>query len=342
MTRDEIRSLIGGYATGSLSEAERKALFEAALGDQELFDELAREQALKEVLDGPGVKARLIGALAPRRQRAGWAGAWIWAAAGAFAVAVIAGIVLFERPREVQIAQVTAPPAAPEPPVPAPVVPPPVVSPPPVVPKGAAPDIPAPADKKTAPQPAQAEAAEADALKAEPPPAPAPAPAAPRQTNAPAAVGTLGGVPAGDLAGGGGGGGRGGGRGGAAAGGANRAVAQSFAALAAKPPRLAFDYRLTPEGVLRIEPASAGFLTVAVSDGAGSSTALFLNRPVAAGSVNEIMLPPDAVTAMVIFGPRSATGYGGFVGSPDPPSGTKVDPNPTPDSILTAIVLVKR
>jgi hypothetical protein len=118
-------------------------------------------------------------------------------------------------------------------------------------------------------------------------------------------------------------------------------MAQSLAALAAKPTPLAFDYRLTPEGVLRIEPASAGFLTVSVVNSAGSSTSLFLNRPVAAASVNEIMLPADAVTAMVIFGPRSATGYAGG-GALDPPSGTKADPNPTPDSILAAIIPVKR
>jgi len=40
---DEIRKLIGGYATGTLTAAEQKLLFDAALDDQELFDELARE-----------------------------------------------------------------------------------------------------------------------------------------------------------------------------------------------------------------------------------------------------------------------------------------------------------
>jgi len=34
MTPDEARKLLGGYATGSLTEAERTALFEAALEDQ--------------------------------------------------------------------------------------------------------------------------------------------------------------------------------------------------------------------------------------------------------------------------------------------------------------------
>src|SRR5580704_9634883 len=127
MTRDEIRGLIGGYATGSLSPAERKALFDAALDDQELFDELAGEQALKELLDEPGVKARLMTALAPRQKPSplhapGWHlhRAWVWAAAGAFATAVIVGIVLLEKPGERQIAQVIAPPPVPEQLVPAP------------------------------------------------------------------------------------------------------------------------------------------------------------------------------------------------------------------------------
>ena len=57
MTADEARKLLGGYATGSLTEAERKVLFEAALQDQELFDELAGEQVLKEVLDEPGTRS---------------------------------------------------------------------------------------------------------------------------------------------------------------------------------------------------------------------------------------------------------------------------------------------
>ena len=75
MTRDEARQLLGGYATGSLTEAEREALFEAALEDQELFEELAGEQALKEVLDEPGARQRLIAALEPpRRHRV-----WLWA-----------------------------------------------------------------------------------------------------------------------------------------------------------------------------------------------------------------------------------------------------------------------
>ena len=53
MSREEIQKLLGGYATDTLSEAERRALFEAALEDQELFDALAKEQALREVFEDP-------------------------------------------------------------------------------------------------------------------------------------------------------------------------------------------------------------------------------------------------------------------------------------------------
>jgi hypothetical protein len=105
MSKDEARKLLGGYATGSLSEAERKALFQAALEDQELFDELAGEQVLKEVLDEPGARQRLVAALEPpRRHRA-----WIWGWAGAAAtVAVVIGVVILQRtqPPPQQIAQV--------------------------------------------------------------------------------------------------------------------------------------------------------------------------------------------------------------------------------------------
>jgi len=125
MTADEARKLVGGYATGSLTEADRTALFKAALEDQELFDELAGEQALKEVLDEPGARQRLIAALEPpRKYRAGL----LWVAATATAaIAVVIGIVVSQRtppPPPQQIAQVlkspepVAAPKAEPPPVP--------------------------------------------------------------------------------------------------------------------------------------------------------------------------------------------------------------------------------
>jgi len=69
MSREDIHKLVGGYATGTLTPEEREALFAAALDDQELFDALAREQALRDLLRDPAAKAHLLAALdepAPR------------------------------------------------------------------------------------------------------------------------------------------------------------------------------------------------------------------------------------------------------------------------------------
>jgi len=59
---DEIRRLLGGYATGTLTDDERTLLFSAALEDQSLFDALADEEALREF-----VRARLAGYKTPKR-----------------------------------------------------------------------------------------------------------------------------------------------------------------------------------------------------------------------------------------------------------------------------------
>ena len=74
MTKDEIRKLIAGYATNTLTEAEWKSLFEAALDDQELFDALQQEQALKELLADPVSRAQVQQAL--RHERAPWWSHW--------------------------------------------------------------------------------------------------------------------------------------------------------------------------------------------------------------------------------------------------------------------------
>src|SRR5580698_10347478 len=95
MTGDDIRRLIGSYATGSLTEAERKALYEAALEDQELFDELAGEHAFKEVLEEPGAKARLIAALSnpePGARPLSNARAWRWATIAMVTASVVIAI----------------------------------------------------------------------------------------------------------------------------------------------------------------------------------------------------------------------------------------------------------
>ena len=55
MTQDEIRKLLGGYATNALSAEERRILFEAALEDQELFNALAKRRRSAGVAGRSGV-----------------------------------------------------------------------------------------------------------------------------------------------------------------------------------------------------------------------------------------------------------------------------------------------
>jgi Domain of unknown function (DUF4384) len=90
MTNDEIRTLLAGYATNTLSETERQALFEAALEDQELFDALNKEQPLKELLADPISRAQVRQALETPPPAPWWSGWWTWtAAASAIAAAVL-------------------------------------------------------------------------------------------------------------------------------------------------------------------------------------------------------------------------------------------------------------
>ena len=62
---DEIRNLLAGYATGTLTESERKALFEAALTDEGLFAAIADEQPLRELLEDPALRAELLERILP-------------------------------------------------------------------------------------------------------------------------------------------------------------------------------------------------------------------------------------------------------------------------------------
>src|SRR5688500_3901819 len=93
MNGDDIQKLIGGYATGTLNESERKALFEAALHDQMLFDALANEEVLRDLLQDQDSRAQVLRALEPRAKPSWWS-AWIrrpatWAIAGSLAAATI-------------------------------------------------------------------------------------------------------------------------------------------------------------------------------------------------------------------------------------------------------------
>jgi hypothetical protein len=121
MSRDQIRMLLGGYATNTLTETERSALFEAALDDQELFDALHQEQALKNVLADPVARAEVRQTLdRPAPQRSPW---WIWGGAIG-TVAATAVLVAVFWPHSVSVlekpVEIAAEKSAPQPSPPAP------------------------------------------------------------------------------------------------------------------------------------------------------------------------------------------------------------------------------
>ncbi|MDH4194673.1 MAG: hypothetical protein OEV70_11060 [Nitrospirota bacterium] len=73
--------LLGGYATDTLTDEEKRRLFEAALHDQTLFNALADEEALKAMLADPEARQRILASLEatehPGRvneSRGGWLG----------------------------------------------------------------------------------------------------------------------------------------------------------------------------------------------------------------------------------------------------------------------------
>ena len=99
---DEIRKLLGGYATDTLSERERAALFEAALDDQELFDALQNEDALRELMADPISREQIRQTLRPAgvgRSPAWWRRGWFVGTAGlAVAAAIVIAVVQWQRP----------------------------------------------------------------------------------------------------------------------------------------------------------------------------------------------------------------------------------------------------
>jgi hypothetical protein len=63
MKREQLENLLGGYAAGTLTPAERDALFAAAIEDQELFDSLVREEPLRELMANSEARSELLAAL---------------------------------------------------------------------------------------------------------------------------------------------------------------------------------------------------------------------------------------------------------------------------------------
>src|SRR4051812_29860738 len=60
---DDVRKLLGGYAAGTLTEDERGALYRAALEDPTVFDAMAEEQPVRDLLDDPSARAELLAAV---------------------------------------------------------------------------------------------------------------------------------------------------------------------------------------------------------------------------------------------------------------------------------------
>jgi hypothetical protein len=320
VTREDIQKLAGGYATGSLTDAERRTLFEAALDDQELFDELAREQALKELLETPGAKDRLLAVVEHTvRDKPFWVNGWFWIAALAISIAI--GLVvpryLVPTSSEIETAQEIPP------------TPPPAVAPP------AAPPVTGTAtEERKTPAPRRAPATKAQSPAAEPPREVASAPVAEPPASA------LGGL-----------------AGGAPQAAASRAAAPVAAPLpaalknelqakatAALQSPFAFDYSITPQRHLHFIPAANGFLSVNVLTGPGNSSVLVSDRPVRAGSAQDVDLPASATQAIVLFTAqaRAPEISGSLGGAMDPPSGRKQDPHPSPESRLRAVIPLPR
>lgn len=104
MKPEDVNRLLGGYAAGTLTPEEREALCQAALADQALFDAMADEEALRELLAEPSARAQLLRDLRespePRSRRLP---AWLWKpatlalAGGAAALVLVVGVVRYAR-----------------------------------------------------------------------------------------------------------------------------------------------------------------------------------------------------------------------------------------------------
>jgi hypothetical protein len=77
MSEHDLEKLLGGFAAGTLTPEEKQTLYRAALLDQQLFNALADEQALKELLSDPDVRRRLLQAL-QKTSTAGAGGSLSW------------------------------------------------------------------------------------------------------------------------------------------------------------------------------------------------------------------------------------------------------------------------
>jgi len=133
MSEHDLEKLLGGFAADTLTPEEKQTLYTAALQDQQLFNALADEQALKELLSDPDVRRRLVASL-KQKSASGADGSLSWldwfrrpaglAIAGglaAAALAVVLGVRIYQdslRQAAQSVATEDAKPASPPAPIP--------------------------------------------------------------------------------------------------------------------------------------------------------------------------------------------------------------------------------
>lgn len=101
MKQADAERLLGGHATGTLTEAERAELFAAALDRQEVFEALLDEEALRELLTDPAARAALLAALAPPgRVVPFWRRSGVLGAAAGLLVAATAALAVLRSPED--------------------------------------------------------------------------------------------------------------------------------------------------------------------------------------------------------------------------------------------------
>jgi hypothetical protein len=126
MTPRDLKELLGGFAAGTLTSAEREALFRAALEDQALFDLLADEEGLRALLADPAARFQLLSDLEEASRQGFWRRLSGWLrkpatlalAGGAAALVLMVGVVRFSRTEVAApklVAQAPGPPEAPRP-----------------------------------------------------------------------------------------------------------------------------------------------------------------------------------------------------------------------------------
>jgi hypothetical protein len=124
MNPEQARQLLGGLAAGILTREERQMLFEAALHDQTIFNEVADEMEFAAFLQSAQTRAQLANRIAVEPKRPQWRLRPAWLAfSGVLAASVVVYLAVPHRPAQVAVEKTSTPMnAAPKLPVAAPAV----------------------------------------------------------------------------------------------------------------------------------------------------------------------------------------------------------------------------